>query len=259
MVRRRTRRHRKRQSKRRSLRGGTSSKAMLIVEPRNHPNLAAVIQNFDKNMPKDWDLYFFYGKGLQENAKEVTKTVTGRKVILNELEMDNMNPDQYSEMFKKADFWNKIDAETILVFQTDSAYCAKTKFNIDKFLKYNYIGCSYNKQTIGKNIPEVNIHTEFWKNHNFYGIGGVSLRKKSFILKCIADNPNIPANFPEDVFYSNCVANSENKPESGEIIAEFCSQNTYDTDSIFAHKLVDMKDGKKDKFIEYCPEAAFMV
>ena len=226
-------------------RGGSSSKAMVIVEPRKHKNLLAVLENFDKNMPKDWDLYFFYGKGLQENAKEVTKTVTGRTVILNELETENLNPDQYNELLKKTDFWNKVDAEIILVFQTDGAYCSKTKFNIDKFLKYDYIGCSYNKKAIGKGV---------WEENEYYGVGGISLRKKSFMLKCIADKPETPANFAEDVFYSNCVAKSKNRPESGDIIAEFCSQSAYDKDSLFTHKPGTMPPQNINRFLNYCPE-----
>jgi hypothetical protein len=222
-------------------------KAMVIVEPRKHENLGKIIANFHKDMPKVWELYLFYGKGLGDYAKEATKSVKGRKVFLKELDTDNLHPDQYSELMKSSDFWNKIDAETILIFQTDAAMCKMSKFKINKFLKYDYIGCSLGKWGIGK-------EGSAWGIHNMYGVGGVSLRKKSFMLKCIADNPDVPSNFPEDVFYSDCVAHSANKPENAKTLSEFCSQATYDEDSIFVHKPAFMDKNHKRRFLKYCPE-----
>lgn len=35
---------------------------MVIVEPRAHPDLQYVLENFDKNMPLYYDLYIFHGK-----------------------------------------------------------------------------------------------------------------------------------------------------------------------------------------------------
>jgi len=223
------------------------TKAMVIVEPREHARLKDIIANFDKNMPKEWDLYLFYGNGHGEHAKEVTKSI-GRKVYLKELDTNNLDADEYNELFKKKEFWDKVDAETILVFQTDGAICSNSTFKIDQFLKYDYIGCSYGKDIVG-------IKKGVWGPHNMYGVGGVSLRKKSFMQKCIADNPTVPAKFPEDVFYSDCVAYSQNKPESGDILSQFCSQIKYEYDSLFVHKLDSMQKNRTE-FLQYCPESA---
>lgn len=41
---------------------GLVRSAMVIVEPREHPNLQYVLENFDRLMPLHYDLYVFHGK-----------------------------------------------------------------------------------------------------------------------------------------------------------------------------------------------------
>ena len=119
---------------------------------------------------------------------------------------------------------------------------------IDNFIKYNYIGCSVNDKDIGNG--------KFWggSDTHFYGIGGLSLRKKSFMLQCIEDNPYIHKDYPEDVFYSNCVAKSENRPESADVLTKFCSQHSYYNDSFGVHKPSEMNRKDFEKFLQYCPD-----
>jgi hypothetical protein len=221
--------------------------AMLIVEPRKHPLLKTVIHNFDKNMPTNWDLYVVHGKSFQEHAKEAVKDIN-RTVKLIQLQTDNLTADEYNHLFKKISFWNKIKAENILVFQTDSALCSKSNFNIHDFMKYDYIGCAAE-----------NNHGNKFGNHNwsktyphsfFYGIGGLSFRKNSFQKKCIREN-KVPPHFAEDVFYSNCV-HKYTKPENAKKIQQFCSQTNFTKKSFGSHKT---KDIKSKKFYKYCPEA----
>jgi hypothetical protein len=96
-----------------------------------------------------------------------------------------------------------------------------------------------------------------WDNEQFYGIGGLSLRKKSFMMKCIADNPTIDKHFPEDVFYSNCVSKSDNRPESAEVLSRFCSQNAYHDNSFGVHKPAIMNRSDFNKFVQYCPDSVY--
>jgi len=224
----------------------SNKKAIVIVEPREHKNLEAVINNFDKNMPPDWDLYIFHGKTKHDYAANASAKVTDRTKYLLALDTDNLTPDEYNELFKQVAFWDRVDAETILVFQTDAVLCDKSEFNIDEFIKYDYIGCSADNTNIGT--------ISIWGDNQFYGIGGLSLRKKSFMLKCIADNPTIEKNSPEDVFYSNCVSKSDNRPESAEILTKFCSQHTYHNDSFGVHRPSQMRKEDFEKFLQYCPE-----
>ena len=239
---------RRRKSRRiRKARGGStaSDKAMIIVEPREHRNLKRVLQNFHDIMDKSWDLYVFHGKSKGEFARSATEGLTGRTVNLIPLDADNLSHDEYNTLFLNPDFWNKVNAENILVFQTDAALCKKFNGNIDKFMKYDYIGCSYNKDQIG-NGP--------WPKYKFYGVGGLSLRKKSFMLKCIA---SAPAGEPEDAIFGNCVDKLPTKPESGEVLSEFCTQNEFykNKPSFGAHKTDLYLETPRIEFNEYCPEA----
>ena len=220
--------------------------AMVIVEPRSDPLLKTAIENFDKVMDKSWDLYVFHGTSNGELSKKATLGLE-RNVHLISLQTDNLTPDTYNELFKKKSFWNKIHAENILVFQIDSALCGNSLHNIKEFMKYGYIGCSVNNTSIGKG---------YWgKNVNFYGVGGLSFRKKSFTLKCINDNPNIPKKYPEDVFYSNCVSKSKMRPRKASTLSKFCTQDTYTHKSFGAHKTRRIQNTRrKRQFVKFCPE-----
>lgn len=230
-------------------------KAMVIVEPRKHPDFDRVLKQFDAQMPVDWDLYVFHGKGAKDFLQDITMDITsGRNVYLKSLESDNLTANEYNKLFKQASFWNQINAEDILVFQTDCALCSKSPHNIDRFRKYGYLGCSYLKNSHG-------FTKQVWgTKHPFYGIGGLSFRKKSFTMKCIRERPNIDPDFAEDVFFSECVHKERGslKPESADVLCDFCTQHAFNSKSFGAHKTKDLAKGDKDGFYAFCPEAEFL-
>ena len=231
------------------LQAAPASKAMVIVEPREHKYLKTVCEQFDKEMDPSWAMYVFHGKSAGDFAKEATLGIKRRRLHLIALDTDNLNANQYNELFKKASFWNQVHAEDILVFQTDTALCPASKYKIDQFTKYDYIGCATRHcvKIINGEIPK--------DEHHFYGVGGLSFRKKSFMMKCIKDNPNVTAKFPEDVFFSNCVAESPNRPIDGYELSRFCSQTSFQKRSWGAHKLSRMIEGGLDEFLKFCPAA----
>ena len=226
-----------------------SPNALVIVEPRQHELLKYVIDNFDATIDKSWDLYVFHGKTSQAYAKYATESVKGRKVFLIPLQTDNLNAAQYNELFKSADFWSQVWAENILVFQTDTSICKGSKFKISDFMKYDYIGCAGGKDDYGKGA--------YWggdeKKYSFYGVGGLSFRKKSFMNKCIAARPGIKPSYAEDVFFSECLEYFGVKPESAEVLNNFCSQNSFHAESFGAHKTKNMRRDDKKRFHTYCP------
>jgi hypothetical protein len=169
------------------------------------------------------------------------------------LETDNLTANEYNKLFKQEDFWNKVDAENILVFQTDSVLCQASLQDIDNFINYDYIGCSVDDKTIGDRCPG-------WpEDSHFYGIGGLSFRKKSFMTKCIENTPKIDPYYPEDVFYSNCVSQSSRKPENADILAKFCAQHSYNNYNSFGvHKPTDLKKEDRESLFKYCPEAKLL-
>jgi len=226
------------------------AKALVIVEPRKHKHLKTVCEQFDKEVDPSWDMYVFHGKTSGDFAKEATLGVRRRRLHLIPLDTDNLNADQYNELFKKHSFWNQVAAEDILVFQTDTALCPASKYKLEDFTKYDYIGCAtrHSVKIINGEIPK--------DEHHFYGVGGLSFRKKSFMMKCIKDNPNVTAKFPEDVFFSNCVAESPNRPTDGYELARFCSQTSFQKRSWGAHKISRMEKDIKEDFLQFCPAAS---
>jgi len=226
-----------------------SNNAMIIVEPRQHKHLEKVINNFDLRMDKTWDLYVFHGKSAEEFAKNATKNIKGRNVFLLPLDTDNLTADEYNKLFQEKIFWEKVNSENILVFQTDTALCANTDKYIYNFTKYNYIGCPYSYNSLENpwNVP--------------YGVGGLSFRKKSFMIDCINNNPN--SGLAEDVLFSKCMKESESKTKNKLNPLEmnnFCTQYNYNKEvkSFGAHNIMNLHTNRDD-FLEFCPEAKFML
>jgi len=241
----------------------TKGKAMVIVEPRKHELLKYVCENFDKNMCKSWDLYVFHGKSHGSFAEEATEDIRqgGRKVFLMPLDTDNLTAGEYNRLLKRLDFWDRVKAEDILVFQTDAVLCGNSDHKIREFTKYDYVGCSNNKNTIGDlgnnwgTDKNGDWSDDTTKNLSFYGIGGLSFRKNSFQKKCIRDYPNINPEYGEDVFFSGCLEKSQNKPRDVSTTRNFCTQNVFYSRSFGAHKISVLKDDQRAAFFEFCPAA----
>jgi hypothetical protein len=225
--------------------------AIVIVEPRKHKDLELVIKNFDKHIPAEWDLYVFHGASAYEFAHNATSSIQKRNVYLKALDVDNLDADAYNYLFKQTAFWDKVNAENILVFQTDTALCGSSPFNITKFTHYNYIGCNIDKTSVG---TQHSLH--YWKSP-MYGVGGLSFRKKSFMMKCIQKNKK-PDTYAEDVFFSECAHETDSKPESVNVLHSFCSQAAFMMPSFGAHKTTLLEEEHKKPFYEYCPEASYM-
>jgi hypothetical protein len=227
-----------------------SDYAMVMVEPRPHKLMGPVLHNFHTYMDKKWDLYVFHGKSHAEYAKEAVGDISkSRGVYLLPLETDNLTASGYNFLFKQPSFWDRVRAENILVIQTDTSICGNSAQSIDNFTHLNYIGCAYNKHVHG-------MHRTPWGKNNCFGVGGLSFRKKSFMLACIETlSEAARLNGGEDVIFSNCAANMGGMPESGLQMSEFCTQHSFDAKSWGVHKpSISNKQAAQD-FLEYCPEA----
>ena len=240
-------------------RNQAESNAMVIVEPRKHKDLEQVLKMFDERMPRNWDLYIFHGSASATYAAAAAgKLKSGRRILLKSLEVENLPMDEYNRLLKDPTFWEQVNAENILVFQTDTALCGASAHKLDEFTKYDYIGCSINNTSIGP-INEL----PWWAGDRlgerlFYGIGGLSFRKRSFMLKCIREAGEVRDDYPEDVFFSECVHRGGVAPPSAKVLNEFCSQFEFHEKSFGVHKTVQMREGDKSRFYEFCPEAKFL-
>ena len=221
--------------------------AMVIVEPRAHRDLRRVIANFDAIMPLSYTLYLFHGRSHTQHAEQAVQGLR-RPCALIALHTDNLNAAQYNALLTSAAFWHQVKAEHILVFQTDAALCAKSPFVPDDFLAFDYVGCPYDAHTVG---PDTH-----WGAHAFYGVGGLSFRKRSAMLSCISRG--IPPGTPEDVAFSDCISRSGGPLPDAATLNKLCTQESHHQPSFGAHQIRRLSERDAARFQDHCPESAFL-
>ena len=157
-----------------------SMNTAVIVEPRYLENLPIIIEKFYEVLGKSWNFVFFCGNGLSQKWKMRLNS----DIEIRELSVNNLDPFEYSDLFKSKDFWNSLYGEFILTFQADTWILNQAPYDIDFFVKLN-------KSFIGGNMlyrfPEMCNEKIFPQIRNFNG--GLSLRKKSDMLKIIQAFP----------------------------------------------------------------------
>jgi hypothetical protein len=204
----------------------------IIVEPREHKALPFVIKNALDNLSNDWNVIIFHGN---KNIEFVNSIVHGlERITTHNLNVDNLQRDEYSRLLMDRKFYDHIPTEMFLVFQTDSMIFEKNKDRINDFLKYDYVGAP-------------------WKHHqNQVGNGGFSLRRKSKMIEIIEKEPKPQCpHFPEDFFFSFPRNVSLYKP-SYEEAKYFAFESEFYTDCFGSHQpwLVN-----NDTVLEHYPEA----
>ena len=158
-----------------------SNKCMVIIDTRCSFWLPLVIRNFVDKLP-GWNLYFF-GPDIVNHF--IQEEVGGEYTFI-PFRVKKITKDMYNRLLKKEGFWKKIKEEHILIFQIDSLLIRGIP---DNLLKYDYIGavCGY------------------FDESRFIMNGGLSLRKRSSIIKACALMTEIEKNQPEDVAFTSCM------------------------------------------------------
>lgn len=220
-------------------------RAMVIVEPRAHKSLEYVLHNFHQRMPPSYDLYIFHGETNADFARRAARDIRGRRIRFVRLATKNLTPSEYNTLLTTEWFYDQINAEHILVFQTDTVMCKNSPHNIQQFERYGYIGCPYN-DVIGKG--------KHWgADHSFYGVGGLSMRRKSEALRCIRSERRKGEG--EDVFFSDCVEKGYGKkPESAAIMQAFCTQQHFRGKPLGVHKPSQLVHRDRAALTNHCPE-----
>lgn len=170
----------------------------LIVEPRKHKALEFVLQNFFENLDSQWNFVILHGIENETYVKDIINKLEKHKYRTNliNLGVKNLKYQEYNELFYTEKFYSYIHTETFLIFQTDSMILKKNKHKINDFLQYDYVGAPW--------IPSI---------YGDYGIGngGLSLRKKSKMLKLLKYKHLALSNNYNNLIYKN---------EYGKYIAE---------------------------------------
>lgn len=161
----------------------------VIVEPRKHPAMEFVLNNFLENLSKSWNFIIFHGTDNKEWLEDILNrqfVSEKSRISLVNLNVANITWHEYNRFISSAEFLEKIPTEHFLIFQTDTMICSKEKDLIYTFMKYDYVGAPW---------PESGLKESFE-----VGNGGLSLRKKSKMLQIIKNIP-YPFQCPEDLYY----------------------------------------------------------
>lgn len=162
----------------------------VMVEPRCHPCLKSVIDNMIMFLNKETKIMIFHSD-LNENFLLSCYKNNAQIILqkLNRLKNNNLTITEYNILLTQPTFWNQIDGEYILVFQTDSCLCQHIdNININQFKEYGFVGAPCRSKNDKYNT---------WRN------GGFSLRRKSLILKCLSRlEANQLVTINEDKFYT---------------------------------------------------------
>lgn len=163
-----------------------SHEAMVIVETRPAFWFPYVVANAVRTI--GWNLYIFATEEVFKLLGTKMRNITYRKAIV-----PLMNVQGYSNLLTSTHFWNSIQEEHVLIFQSD---CFLWRPPAKDMLKWSYIG-----PLCGSLIPK-----------DFIMNGGLSLRKKSdMIIACGMISSEERETLPEDVAFTRVM---RSKPHS---------------------------------------------
>lgn len=179
------------------------SKVAIILETRQHRALGFVLNNAMTVLPNDWKIQIMHGTLNKEYILEIIDNdevlATNKdRIVMTNLQIEEITQEASSALLLSEDYWNSVEGDTILVFQCDSILCPNSKYKISDFEEFDYIGGYW-----GKILYDLDSKYPVVMN------GGLSLRKKQFMLDIIRDQwkPYLEkgGNPCEDYFISACI------------------------------------------------------
>lgn len=192
-----------------------------MIEPRKHKALELVLNNFNRNLNEDWKFTIYHGNLNREYIEDIIERngMKSRTTLL-DLNVDNLTLEEYNGILYRKDFYDNIDTEMFLIFQTDTLLNDNSRDNVYKFMKYDYVGAP-------------------WDNNNV-GNGGLSLRRKSKSLELInyaeAKNYYYYCDW-EDNFFSNLMdLNIHYRKPTAIKSRQFSVEKIYSPNSFGLHK-----------------------
>jgi hypothetical protein len=211
----------------------------VLIEPRLHKAFKLVLSNFFRNLNQEWTFKIFHSP---KNYNFLVNLILSdfpseiHRVSLIELNVDNLNGEEYSKLLFNPDFYNYISTEMFLIFQLDTLISDEYKDLIYNYMDYDYVGAP-------------------WSDNQRVGNGGLSLRKKSKMLEIIKNNEDLLLhyNINEDLFFSND-GHYLSKP-SFEDAKLFSIETTYSDKSFGIHKCWEyITDEQLKNVAKFIPE-----
>lgn len=195
----------------------------VIVEPRLHPFLKNVIDNMIQFLNINTKIMIFHSDinemflltFYKNNNQIIMKKMTN---LIN----NNLTIKDYNILLTNVTFWNSIEGESVLIFQTDSCLCQHIdSVNLELYKDYGFVGAPCRDRDDKYNT---------WRN------GGFSLRKKSLTLKCLKKlRPSEKVTINEDQFYT-VLCKDIIKPAPYDLSMHFSIEKYYWHEPIGLHK-----------------------
>ena len=171
----------------------------IIVEPRKE-NLVRILKHFIRVLPNYTHFQVYHGKYNRELLyTNFRPLINSGKMSLWDLNIDNLTIQGYSALLTSKAFWNTIQSEQVLVFQTDAITCEQSKFDITDFQDYDFVGAPIPRH-ISILIGLLFMCKGYIIGHIKFFNGGLSFRKRSKMLAVINEYP-WDRLCPEDVWF----------------------------------------------------------
>jgi len=212
-----------------------SNKKSLIVECRELKHNEFVIKNTIHKLGDGWGHIIYCHKNNYNQIKSICDSISDQ-IEIKLLDKD-LDRNGYNNLLLDLNFWNGIDCEKVLIYQTDTFIL--NDFD-DSFLEYDYVGAPWyieHAAHIKKNLKI--------KDDIIIGNGGLSLRSLDNIRENLGSKLNLDLmnnkdldtsldKIPEDLYFS--ILNAGNKLPSFQRSLDFSNEIDFIPSSFGLHK-----------------------
>lgn len=151
-------------------------KVAVMIENRPLTNVIPLVLHFASVLGPEWPIVIYTASenmGIFTASAAFKRFIDNGRVQVRALPQTFLvtNSDSISSFLTKPWFWNQLaPAEHVLLFQSDSMLCSNAARSVEDFFEYDFVGAP--------------IAQHLGRGYN----GGLSLRRRSMILKIIAEN-----------------------------------------------------------------------
>lgn len=161
----------------------------LLIEPRPHPHLWAVLENFHTVFP-DVPVVWLYGN---LNVPTESQLDQADYILPFHMKLDNLDIPMYNCILTQPDLYRILPGRYVLTFQTDSVLFTACKKRLEDYIdQYDYIGAPWRSN---KGFGAIRI-----------GNGGLSLRNRDKCLELTERYPPLSCSqvpeSNEDVYFA---------------------------------------------------------
>ncbi len=247
-------------------------KVAFITEPRKHPALSFVLENFMSILPNEWNFVINHGtenldyiKSIIDNSPIISNLSSNNRITFNNLNVNNLQHEDESNLSKTEKFWDDLNGDLLLKFECDTILCPNSPYKIQDFEKHDFIGGYWGTELyypLDEKYPTLKTCGTYSKPYNGPQVlpmnGALSLRKKDVMVDIIRNHlkkyTEDDKPYVDDYFFSEYVK----KPTTREVIT-FSIDNGYisplDGKAPFGvHKPWGNKGGAWENLRKVCPE-----